>query len=149
MARRGGVKGFLGNVLEAAPQEAALLDDPEVMEALEAGARIVFDDDFTAAEAIASEFSFAHPADPGAALGTLGHDVAVHLLLGPDDLRCPPETLAELERAYPRIAFHRMDSGGLLLFFRHWPFAIELLDRMAISDITPDGGCPGQNARIG
>ncbi len=107
--------------------DLALIEVPEIPDALLAGADYCHQNVETAAEAIAAGL-IAFKDDWGADI--LNCSVPVHLLFGAEDVQSPVETNLELAPNYPNVEIEVIDGAGQLLFFQEWPRVLDVLDRL-------------------
>lgn len=126
MARRTADGDFLRTVTAESPSDQALLSRPEVLEAIMAGTEPLLSFPATP-DAVAAEFRLRSQRAGDRLLRGLQGAFPIWMLHGPDDLHTPPATVDERERQCPWVRFLRLEDGGVLLFYRHWPRVLDLL----------------------
>jgi pimeloyl-ACP methyl ester carboxylesterase/DNA-binding CsgD family transcriptional regulator len=117
LARRIGKAGFVRLVHQNSPNDLALCDTPEIFEALLTGSEISFSDWHSAHEAFAEEVILQQQ-DWSELMSAC--DLPQIVFIGGEDPSAPPETLAEIKKAFPKLHYVEDQHAGELIFFKRW-----------------------------
>ncbi|MGR6468770.1 alpha/beta fold hydrolase [Rhizobium sp. PAMB 3182] len=117
LARRIGKAGFVRLIHQNSPSDLALCDTPDLFEALLTGSEITFSDWHSAHEAFAEEVILQQQDWSDLMAGC---DLPQIAFIGREDPSAPPETLAEIKKAFPKIHYVEDQQAGELIFFKRW-----------------------------
>lgn len=137
-----GKKSFLDTVLRQSRSDMAHLRSPHTFEAMQVGSEITLSANRTAFEAMVREFALTHAPESRELVDGLRDGPPVRIFSGPDDMRLPPETLAEMQEDYPWIEFVKSETGGSLLLFDRWDRVTEMIDDMLSRELPQMGDVP-------
>ncbi|QBF30488.1 LuxR C-terminal-related transcriptional regulator [Thalassococcus sp. S3] len=128
LARRIGQRNFLHAVYAGSPADLAIVEDPEVLEAILSGTEVALSKAHSAHRAFAREI-IAQTLDWSPMVRAC-RAIPTRFLMGDQDEHAPPATVGEWEADWPHIRFERIEGAGYLLFFRHWPTLLDRLEEM-------------------
>lgn len=128
LARKLGKRGFLHAVYGKSAADMAVIENPEVLEALVVGSDVALSDTHSAHDAFAREVIAHENTQWADSVLAMQGQVPVFLMNGLQDPQVASETLAEFRQDYPWVTFDVFPDAGQLLFFAKWP---HVLDRLA------------------
>ena len=128
LARKIGKRGFVHAVYGNSPSDVATFEDPEVFEAMVTGSEVALSETHSAHDGFSRTVLGAQNGDWTEDVSAIKGKLPVIFLNGTDDPQVPPETLADFQREHDWIDFRVYDDAGQLIFFRHWPDVIKVLE---------------------
>lgn len=126
LAKRIGKRDFLSAVYAKSPADTAVINDPEIIEAMLTGSDICLSDWHSAHAAYANEVIIKQEDWSGLITDC---KVPVHVWYGDEDPQVPPQTMQEFMAGFPDIRYQKLEDAGQLLLFRHWRTILETAQR--------------------
>ncbi|WP_417277895.1 hypothetical protein [Celeribacter sp.] len=131
LAQKAGKDAFIRNIFADAPGDLALLDDPDMREALFNGSHFTLSKDYNAADIFTRTTIEQMTMDWSQDLRAMAQSLPVQFLQGAEDTEIPPDMLAQHAARYPEIDIETVENAGRFVFFRAWDKALAHLTRMA------------------
>ena len=128
LARKIGKRGFIHAVYGNSPADVETFEDPEVFEAMVTGSEVALSETHSAHDAFSRALLGRQNEDWSADVDVLKGRTPVFFMNGMDDPQVPPATLQDFKNDYDWIDYRVFEGAGQLMFFRHWPDVLEVLE---------------------
>lgn len=130
LARRIGKRGFFHAVYGGSKADIDTFEEPEVFEAFVTGSEVTFAPKADASTSFSRQLVHQETTDWRDKVHALNTSkIPVHFICGTQSPEVHRDTLQFYQSEYPWVEYSIYDDGGEMIFFRHWPDILEILQK--------------------